>query len=104
MGVQQVILTRSLALQVHESFVQTDFDLRNAHTFSSRDGMEEELESDILFHYMLETFRALYGRNVTPQWHYGDGPDRPPTSYHMPIDNVKPGRRTRDGLLQHPRS
>jgi hypothetical protein len=34
-GAQQVILACNLALQVHESFVQTDFDLRNAHTFCS---------------------------------------------------------------------
>ena len=66
-GVQQVILGCKVALQVHPSFVQSDFDLANAHTFSSRDKAEEELESDIIYHYMLESFRALYGKNVTPQ-------------------------------------
>ncbi len=53
--------------------------------------MEEELVRDILFQNMMETFRALYGRNVTPQWHYGDGPDRPPTSCHMSIDGLRQG-------------
>ena len=40
--------------------------------------VEEELESDIIYHYLLESFKALYGKIVTPQWHYGDGPYRPP--------------------------
>jgi len=65
-GVQQVILGCTLALQVHPSFVQIDFDLRNAHTFCSRDRIEEELESDIIYNYLLESFRALYGKTVTP--------------------------------------
>jgi hypothetical protein len=77
-GVQQVIMGCTIALQVHPSFVQIDLDLRNAHTFCSRDRVEEELESDIIYHYLLESFKALYGKTVTPQWHYGDGPDRPP--------------------------
>ena len=40
---------------------------------------------------MLESFRALYGKNVTPQWHYGNGPDRPPTSCHMSIEGFRQG-------------
>jgi hypothetical protein len=55
-----VILACSLALQLHKNFVQTDFDLRNAHTFCSRDRAKVELESGIIYHYILETFRALY--------------------------------------------
>jgi hypothetical protein len=90
-GVQQVILGCTLALQVHPSFLQIDLDLRNAHTFCSRDRIEEELESDIIYNYLLESFRALYGKSVTPQWHYGDGPDRPPTSCHMSIDGLRQG-------------
>ena len=90
-GVQQVILGCKVALQVHPSFVQSDFDLANAHTFSSRDKAEEELESDIIYHYMLESFRALYGKNATPQWHYGNGPDRPPTSCHMSVEGFRQG-------------
>ena len=62
-----MILGCTLALQVHPSFVQIDLDLRNAHTFYSRDMVEEELESDVIYHYLLESFRALYGKTVTPQ-------------------------------------
>ena len=65
-GVQQVILSSTIALQVHPSFVKIDLDLGNAHTFCSRDMVEEELESDIIYHYLLEPFRALYGKTVTP--------------------------------------
>jgi hypothetical protein len=51
---------------VHPSFVQIDLDLQNAHTFCSRDRVEEELESDIIYHYLLKSFRALYGKTMTP--------------------------------------
>jgi hypothetical protein len=84
-----VILGCTVALQVHPSFVKIDLDLQNAHTFCSRDMVEEELESDIIYHYLLESFRALYGKIVTPQWHYGEGPDRPRTSCHMSIDGLR---------------
>ena len=77
-GVQQVILGCTIALQVHPFFVLIDLDLRNAHTFCSRDRVEEELKSDIMYHYLLESFEALYGKRMTPQWHDGDGPDPPP--------------------------
>ena len=77
-GVQQVILECYLLLQVHPSFVHIDLDLRNAHIFCSRDIAEEELESDIIFQYMLETFRAVHGNTMTPNKHYGKGHDRPP--------------------------
>ena len=40
---------------------------------------------------MLETFRTLYGKTVTPQWHYGDGPSRPPTSCHLSIEGLRQG-------------
>ena len=86
-----MILGFTLALQVHPSFVQIDLDLRNAHTFCSRDRVEEELEYDDIFHYRLESFMALDGKTVTPQWHYGDSPDRPPTSCHMSIDGPRHG-------------
>jgi len=49
------------------------------------------MESDIIYHYLLEVFKALYGKTVTPQWHCGDGPDRPPTSVHMSIDGFRQG-------------
>ena len=66
-------------------------DLKNAHTFSSRDKAEEELESGVIYHYLLEVFRSLYGKTLTPQWHYGNGPDRPPTSVHMSVDGLRQG-------------
>ena len=71
--------------------MEIDLDLKNAHTFSSRDKAEEELESDIIFHYLMEVFKALYGKTVTPQWHYGGGPDHPPTSVHMSIVGFRQG-------------
>ncbi len=42
-----------------------DLDSCNAHTFCSWDKLEKELELNILFHYMLISFRALHGRTVT---------------------------------------
>ena len=88
-GVQQVILGIILSLQLNPDFVEIDLDLKNAHTFSSRDKAEEELESDIIYHYLLEVFRSLYEKTVTPQWHYGDGPSRPPTIVHMSVDGFR---------------
>ena len=89
-GVQQVIMGCTLTLQVHPSFVQIER-LRNAHTFCSIDKIEEELESDITYNSLLKSFRALYIKIVTPQWHYGDGPDCPPTSCRMSIDGLRQG-------------
>ena len=86
-----MILGFTLALQVHTSLVQIDLDLRNAHTFCARDRAEEELESDIVYHYLVESFRALYGKTVAPRWHCGDGPDRPPTSCHISVDGLRQG-------------
>jgi len=39
----------------------------------------------------MEVFKSIYGKTVTPQWHYGDGPDRPPTSVHMYVDGFRQG-------------
>jgi len=89
--VQQVILGITLSLEINPQFVEINLDQKNAHTFSSRDNAEEELESDIIYHYLLEVFKALYGKTVTPQWHYGDGLDRPPTSVHMSINGFRHG-------------
>ena len=61
-----MILGCTIALQVYPSFVHIDLDLRNAHALCSRDRVEEELESDIVYHYLLESFKALYGTTVTP--------------------------------------
>ena len=81
----------SLTLQLNPNFVEINLDLKNAHTFSSRDKSEEELESDVIYHYLLEVFRSLYGKTVTPQCHFGNGPDRPPASVHMSVDGFIQG-------------
>ena len=65
-GVQQVILGFTLSLQLNPLFVEIDLDMANAHKFSSRNKTEEEIEGDIIFHYLLEVFRALYGTKITP--------------------------------------
>jgi len=64
-GVQQVILACNIALDINISWLMlNDLDSKNAHTFFSRDMLEEELESNVAYHYMLESFRALYGKTV----------------------------------------
>ena len=40
---------------------------------------------------MLESFRALYGKTVTIQWHFRNGPDRPATSFHMSCEGLMHG-------------
>ena len=45
----------------------------------------------MIYHYLVEVFKSLYEGTVTPQWHYGDGPDRPPTSCYMSIDGLRQG-------------
>ena len=71
--------------------MEIDLDLKNVYTFTSRDKAEEELESDVIYHYFLEVFRSLYGKTVTPQCNYGDGPHRPPISVHRSIDGFGRG-------------
>jgi hypothetical protein len=31
----------------------------------------------------------MYGKNRTPQWHFGIGPDQPPTSIHRSGDGLR---------------
>ena len=83
-----MILGITLSLQLNLDFVEIDLDLKNAHTFSSRDKIEEELESDVNYHCLVEVFKSLYGGTVTPQWHDGDGPDRPPPPPHHQLPYV----------------
>jgi hypothetical protein len=90
-GVQQVILACNVALEIKPSWLMLDLDSKNAHTFCSRDRLEEELELNVAYHYMLESFRALYGKTVTVQWHYGNGAGRPPTSFHMSCEGLRQG-------------
>jgi hypothetical protein len=68
-----------------------DMDSKNAHTFCYRDMLKEELELNVAFHYVLKSFRALYGKMVTVQWHFGNGPDRPATSFHLSCEGLTQG-------------
>ena len=68
-----------------------DMDSKNAHTFFSRDRVEEELKLNVANHYMLESFIALYGKTITVQWHFGNGPDRPATSFHKSCEGLRQG-------------
>jgi hypothetical protein len=44
-----------------------------------------------IYHYMLESFRALYGKTVTMQWHFGNGADKPATSFYMSCEGLRQG-------------
>ena len=68
-----------------------DLDSKNAHTFCSREKLEEELDQNVAYHYMLESFRALYGKTVTVQWYFRNGPDRLATSFHMSCEGLGQG-------------
>ena len=66
-GVQQVILACIISLKINPSGVMLDMDSKNAHTFCSKERLEEELELNVAYIYMLESFRALYVKMVTVQ-------------------------------------
>ena len=55
----------NIALDVNPSWLMMYLDSKNAHTFCSRDILEEELELNVAYHYMLESFKALYCKTVT---------------------------------------
>jgi hypothetical protein len=42
-----------------------DVDVENAHALCSRDKLEKELESNVLYHYMLMSYIGLYGKTLT---------------------------------------
>ena len=84
-----MILVCNIALEINTSWLMLDLDPKKCHTFCSRDMMEEDLELNVAYHYMLESFRALYGKTITVQWHFGNGPDMHATSFHMSCE----GRR-----------
>jgi hypothetical protein len=90
-GVQQVILACNIALEINSSWLMLDLDSKNAHTFCSRDRLEEELELNVAYHYMLESFRALYGKTITVKWDFGSGPDKPATTFHMSCEGLMQG-------------
>ncbi len=53
--------------------------------------LEEELKLNVAYHYMLESFRAPYNKSVTVKWHYGNGADRPATSFHLSCEGLRQG-------------
>ena len=81
-GVQQVILGCTVALHSNPTWVLGVFDLRNAHTNCSRGLIWQELENDMFFHFLVQIFICMSGKNRTPQWHFGKCPNQPPTSIH----------------------
>jgi hypothetical protein len=89
--VHQVILACNIALEINPSWLMLDLDSKNAHTFCSRGRMEEELELNVAYHYMLESFKALYGKTMTVQWHFWNGLDMPATSFHMSCEGLRQG-------------
>ena len=90
-GVQQVIMGCIVALQNNPGWVLFQGDMANAHTDCSRDLIWKGLQADSFFHFLIQIFLCLYGNNCTPQWHFGNGPDQPPTSMHMSIDGLRQG-------------
>jgi hypothetical protein len=89
--VQQVILGCTVALSSNPTWVLGVFDLRNAHTDCSRGLIWQELENDHYFHFLMQIFICMYGENRTPQWHFGNGQDQPPTSCHWSADGLRQG-------------
>ncbi len=49
-GVHQVILACNIALEINPSWPMLDLDSKNAHTFYSRDRLEEKLELNVAYH------------------------------------------------------
>jgi hypothetical protein len=47
--------------------------------------------NDAYFHFLIQIFLMMYGDHCTPQWHYGNGPDQPPTSIHWSGDGLRQG-------------
>ena len=41
----------------------------------------------------------MYGDTCTPQWHYGNGPDQPPTSIHWSGDGLRQGETAANVFL-----
>jgi hypothetical protein len=66
-GVQQVIHACTITLEINPTWLMLDMDSENAHAFCNWDKLEEELEINVVYHYMLMSYRALYGKIVTAQ-------------------------------------
>ena len=48
--VQQVIMACNVTLEINPSWLMLDLDSKNAHTFCSRERLEEELELNVAYH------------------------------------------------------
>jgi hypothetical protein len=90
-GAQQVILVCTTTLEINPTWLILDMDSENAHTFCSRDKLEEELEINVVYHYMMKSYIAIYGKTVAIQWHFGNGQDSQPTSFKMSCEGLKQG-------------
>ena len=66
-GFQQVILACNIALEINPSWLMMDLHSKNTHTLCSREMLEEELELNVAYHYMLESLKGLYNKPVTIQ-------------------------------------
>ena len=76
---------------MNPSGLMLDLDSKNTHTLCSRDTLEEELELNVAYHYMLESLMALYGKIITVHWHFGNGLDMLATSFHMSCEGLRQG-------------
>ena len=86
-----MILGCTLALQCNPTWCLLKIDIANAHSDCSRGKMWEEKERDSYLHFLIQIFLNLYGESCTPQWHFGNGPDQPPTSLHGSGDGLRQG-------------
>ena len=73
---QQVILVCTITLEIKSSGIMLYLDSKNALTFCNRDKPKGELEIHVVYHYILIMYKAMYGKTVIVQCHFGNGPDR----------------------------
>ena len=70
--VHQVILACTITLEINPSWIMLDLDSDNAHTLCSRDKLEVELEINLVYHYMLMSYKDIYRKTLTFQSHFGN--------------------------------
>ena len=63
----------------------------DGHEERSRGILFEELDAEPDYHFMRAIAEAAYGTRASPQWHFGNGPDKPPTSVHMSVEGLRQG-------------
>jgi len=97
-GVQQVIMGCIVALECNPTFILGSLGfpwipwiLGSPHTDCSRGLIWEMLMNDTYFHFLIHIFLCMYGDTCNPHWHYGSGPDQPPTSIHWSGDGLCQG-------------